>query len=153
MKTAQQWFDEYGASHQNHTNKLIHWICVPVIFWTVAALLFALPFPFFSHPLFGNWAAMIMIPVTLYYARMALSLGIGMALFSLFCLWLCAELSNAAWPLWQIAVAVFVLAWIGQFIGHHIEGKRPSFFKDLQFLLIGPAWLLGFVFRKLGIHY
>ena len=42
---------------------------------------------------------------------------------------------------------VFVLAWIGQFIGHLIEGKRPSFFKDLQFLLIGPAWLMAFVYR------
>jgi uncharacterized membrane protein YGL010W len=56
-------------------------------------------------------------------------------------------------PLWQICVAIFVLAWIGQFIGHAIEGKRPSFFKDLQFLMIGPMWLLALVYRRLGIRY
>jgi uncharacterized membrane protein YGL010W len=51
------------------------------------------------------------------------------------------------------AVIVFVLAWIGQFIGHLIEGKKPSFFEDVKFLMVGPAWLLGFVYRRLGIAY
>jgi uncharacterized membrane protein YGL010W len=54
---------------------------------------------------------------------------------------------------WKVSIVVFVIAWIGQFIGHSIEGKRPSFFKDLQFLLIGPLWLLSFVYRRLGIRY
>ena len=48
---------------------------------------------------------------------------------------------------------LFVLAWIGQFIGHKVEGKKPSFFKDLQFLLIGPAWLMSFVYRAAGLRY
>ena len=56
-------------------------------------------------------------------------------------------------PVWRSALVVFVVAWIGQFIGHKIEGKKPSFLQDLQFLLIGPAWLLGFIYRKLGIRY
>ena len=50
-------------------------------------------------------------------------------------------------------MAIFVLAWIGQFIGHKIEGEKPSFFEDLQFLLIGPDWLLGAIYQKLGIRY
>jgi uncharacterized membrane protein YGL010W len=58
-------------------------------------------------------------------------------------------MSNVFW--WSLGI--FVLAWIGQFIGHHVEGKKPSFFKDLQFLLIGPAWLLGFLFRLAGVRY
>ena len=45
----------------------------------------------------------------------------------------------------------FIVAWIGQFIGHKIEGKKPAFFKDLQFLLIGPVWLLSFIYNKLNI--
>ena len=52
-----------------------------------------------------------------------------------------------------IAAAVFVVAWIGQFIGHAIEGKKPSFFEDVKFLLVGPAWLLHFVYRRAGIRY
>ena len=55
--------------------------------------------------------------------------------------------------LWAICLGIFVVAWIFQFIGHKIEGKKPSFFKDLQFLMIGPAWLLGFVYRKIGLKY
>ncbi len=56
-------------------------------------------------------------------------------------------------PVWRSALVVFVVAWIGQFIGHKIEGKKPSFLQDLQFLLIGPVWLLGFIYRNLGIRY
>jgi uncharacterized membrane protein YGL010W len=52
-----------------------------------------------------------------------------------------------------VSIAIFVLAWIGQFIGHNIEGKKPSFFKDLQFLLIGPAWLLHFALKSMGLPY
>jgi uncharacterized membrane protein YGL010W len=60
---------------------------------------------------------------------------------------------HAPWPLWAISLALFVLAWIGQFYGHKVEGKKPSFLDDLQFLMIGPAWLMGFVYRRLGINY
>jgi uncharacterized membrane protein YGL010W len=45
-------------------------------------------------------------------------------------------------PLFYTSLLIFVVAWVGQFYGHHIEGKKPSFLKDLQFLLIGPAWVL-----------
>ena len=53
----------------------------------------------------------------------------------------------------KTSLIIFVIAWIGQFIGHKIEGKKPSFFEDIQFLLIGPAWLLSFIYNKLGIKY
>jgi uncharacterized membrane protein YGL010W len=56
-------------------------------------------------------------------------------------------------PVWQICLALFVLAWIGQFIGHKIEGKKPSFLKDVVFLLIGPAWLMSKVYKAAGQKY
>ena len=62
-------------------------------------------------------------------------------------------LDTLSWPLWLTCLVIFVIGWIGQFIGHAIEGKRPSFMKDIQFLLIGPLWLLGHLYRKLGIAY
>jgi uncharacterized membrane protein YGL010W len=55
--------------------------------------------------------------------------------------------------LWLTSVTIFAVAWIGQFIGHAIEGKRPSFLEDLQFLLIGPLWLLAAAYRKIGVSY
>ena len=53
----------------------------------------------------------------------------------------------------KVAFGIFVIAWIGQFIGHKIEGKKPSFLEDLQFLMVGPAWLLSFIYKKVGIKY
>jgi uncharacterized membrane protein YGL010W len=52
-----------------------------------------------------------------------------------------------------VSIVIFVAAWIGQFIGHIIEGRKPAFFEDVRSLLVGPAWLLGFVYRRLGIVY
>ena len=51
------------------------------------------------------------------------------------------------------SIIVFIFAWILQFLGHKIEGKKPSFFKDIQFLLIGPAWLLAFIYNSFKIKY
>lgn len=148
--------DEYGASHVNPVNKAIHWLCVPPIVWSVVALLWSIPFPWAVGsgivPL--NWAVLGLLPAQVYYFRLSRRLGSGLLLCGLALLWLSAVVeANAPWPLWLIALVVFVLAWIGQFVGHVFEGKRPSFFKDLQFLLIGPAWLLSFVYRKLNLAY
>lgn len=156
MRSAQSWFDEYGESHLNPVNKRIHWVCVPLIFWSVIALLWEIPVPavFFSVPFPLNWAVLVTIAVLIWYLALSTALAAGVFIFSALCLWLAWALDSwAARPLWLIAVIVFVGAWIGQFIGHQIEGKKPSFFQDVQFLLIGPAWLLGFIYRRFGIAY
>ena len=148
--------DEYGESHVNRLNKIIHWVCVPVIVWTVVALLWSIPFPFDIGsgivPL--NWAVIALVVAQIYYFRLSRRLGMGLLLYNLAMLWLTVVIERASpWPLWQVAVVVFVLAWIGQFIGHIFEGKRPSFFKDVQFLLIGPAWLMSFIYKKAGLAF
>jgi uncharacterized membrane protein YGL010W len=148
--------NEYGESHENRLNKLIHWICVPVIVWTVVALIWSIPFPWKigSGIVPVNWAVVALVLAQVYYFSLSRRLGMGLLLYNLAMLWLTAVIEQASpWPLWQVALAVFVLAWIGQFIGHIFEGKRPSFFKDVQFLLIGPAWLMSFVYRKIGYEY
>ena len=150
MRSVDSWLNEYGESHQNPTNKAIHWICVPLIVWTVTALIWEIPSPFSGV----NWAVVMAVAAMVWYVALSPKLSIGIGLFLAGCLALNAWLESAvAAPLWLIAVAVFIAAWIGQFIGHHIEGKKPSFFKDLQFLLVGPAWLMGFVYRKAGWSY
>jgi len=146
---------EYGESHRNPVNKLIHWVAVPVIAWTVLALLSELPTPAAFRPSWLiNWASLAAVAATLYYLTLSVPLAIGMALFSLLCFAVMAACrAGVALPLWQLALAVFVVAWIFQFVGHKIEGKKPSFFQDVQFLLIGPAWLLHYVYRLLGVRY
>jgi len=150
--------EEYGESHKNKTNKAIHWICVPLIFWTIVALLYSIPKTHLSSILgvniFSNWAGIALLLVTIYYLSLSKSLAIGMFLFSLMCIYLCEFIETYIQiPLWQTSLIVFVLAWIGQFYGHKIEGKKPSFLKDLQFLLIGPGWLLHFIYKRLEIKY
>jgi len=159
MERMQSLLDEYGQSHKNSTNKLIHWICVPLIFFSIVGLIWTIPHGVLNdltglESPFVNWASLLLILLLVYYVTLSVPLAFGMAAFGLLCLWAANTLSIAApWPLWSISVVIFILAWIGQFYGHKIEGKKPSFLKDLQFLLIGPAWLMHFIYKKLGIPY
>ena len=155
MKTVQQWFAEYGESHQNPTNKLIHWLAVPVIYFTVFGILWQIPMPF---SLFAEqqitWPLLLAVPALVFYFSLSFAIGLGMTIFTTLVVWLIRLYQAEVSPdIWVLSVALFVIAWVFQFIGHKIEGKKPSFFKDLQFLLIGPAWLLGFILRRLGVRY
>jgi len=95
-----------------------------------------------------------LILVLIYYVTLSLSLGLGMMLFSLLCLFLANTIVRLdVAPLWVVSLVIFVIAWVGQFYGHKVEGKKPSFLKDIQFLLIGPAWLMHFIYKRLGIPY
>ena len=133
--------EQYGETHQNPVNKAIHWVCVPLIMWSaLAALWVASPIAAYALITFA----------VIYYAIMSFPLALGMLAL--------AALMIAPLPwlgprvLW-IALGVFVAAWVGQFVGHAIEGRKPKFLQDLQFLLIGPAWLLQFVYRAAGIRF
>lgn len=160
MRKIDQLLIEYGESHQNHTNKLIHWICVPLIFLSIIGMIWSVPNGFLSS--LGdsgtyelvNWATICLTLVLLYYLMLSVPLFIGMLLvIALFISAVYALDQIQAVPLWAISLIIFLIAWVGQFYGHKIEGKKPSFFKDLQFLLIGPAWLMHFIFKKLQIPY
>jgi uncharacterized membrane protein YGL010W len=155
MRSVQDWLDEYGESHRNPTNKTIHWVCVPLIVLSLIALLWELPVParFPEISPLMNWGTLFMLAALVYYFLLSFSLALGMAVFTGGIILAVHWLDGFAIPLWQIALSIFVLAWIGQFIGHKIEGERPSFFKDIQFLMIGPLWLLAQPYRKLKIPY
>ena len=141
MRKVDELFARYGESHRHPVNEAIHWICVPLITWSVLAALWA------ASPV----AAYIAIGLAVaFYAWLSVQIAVGMlALFALMLYPLLLLGSNAL----IVAVGVFVLAWIGQFVGHAIEGRKPSFLDDVKFLLVGPAWLLGFAYRRLGIAY
>jgi uncharacterized membrane protein YGL010W len=159
MRRIDALLSEYGESHQNETNKAIHWICVPLIFFSVIGLIASIPSGIVQSLMgegnpYANWATVILVLVIVYYASLSIFLTIGMMLFSALCLFLINTIAqmNIA-PLWLLCIIIFAVAWIGQFYGHKVEGKKPSFLKDVQFLLIGPAWLMHFVYKKIGIPY
>jgi uncharacterized membrane protein YGL010W len=155
MRTVNEWLGEYGASHQNPTNKLLHWICVPPIVLAVMGLARSLPVPaaFSELSAWLNWATLVVLAALVYYFVLSWSLAAGLSIAFVVLLLITQGLARLPWPLWLTSLTLFIVAWVGQFVGHAIEGKRPSFFKDLQFLLIGPLWLLAALYRKLRLPY
>jgi uncharacterized membrane protein YGL010W len=154
MRSIQEWLDEYALSHQNSTNKGIHWICVPLIAWSIVLLLTSIPVPSTFKLYNLNWAWIASSLAIIWYFFLSTSLAIGMTIFLGALNYLSAQVQQTtSYPVWTIGVSIFVIAWIGQFFGHHIEGKKPSFLKDLQFLLIGPLWLMHFIYNKIGLKY
>jgi uncharacterized membrane protein YGL010W len=154
MPDIQVLLDEYGESHKNPVNKAIHWICVPAIVLSLLGLIWSIPFPVdYSIAILPvNWATLFITAAMVYYFRLSVTLALGMFMVTAVLLgagYLIA--TNTGLPLWISSLIIFAVAWIGQFWGHKIEGKKPSFLKDVQFLLIGPVWLLSFIYKKLGI--
>lgn len=133
---------QYSESHLNHTNEIIHFVCVPVIVFTLLGLVWAI------HPLA---ALAVTIASLLYYFQLSKPFAVGMLLMSALFLAVLAALPPAT--VLPLSIAIFVLAWVGQFIGHKIEGKKPSFLDDLRFLLIGPLFVLSFLYRRLNVAY
>jgi uncharacterized membrane protein YGL010W len=144
----------YSEDHRNPTNILIHWICVPFIVWTVVAALWTIPVPAaLGRP--GFWAGVAMFASLAFYIRLSKPLAFAMlAVYVVMGLITEALFRSlgASGLLW-LAGMVFVIAWIAQFIGHNIEGRRPAFFTDLVYLLIGPLWIVAKILRRVGIAY
>jgi uncharacterized membrane protein YGL010W len=147
MKTAKEYFDEYAESHQNKTNQSLHYICVPLIFFSIIGLLMSIPAtPIkntinLSNPLLENWAVIVALVILIFYMRLGFWYLIEMLfviLISIIANFLLGNMINLLYT----SITIFVLAWAGQFYGHKIEGKKPSFLKDLEFLLIGPLWVI-----------
>ncbi|MGC1549525.1 MAG: Mpo1-like protein [Rhodanobacter sp.] len=152
MRTMQNWLDSYSGDHQNPINQRLHWICVPPIVWSVIALLWTVPVPAeFARQ--GAWAVLAIVLSFFWYWKHSHRLGMTLLLAFAVLALISAGLFNllGAANLRWLAVAVFVVAWVGQFIGHKYEGRRPSFLTDLSYLLIGPAWLMEKLLRKLGM--
>ncbi len=152
MKTLEDWLDAYAVSHQNKTNKLIHYFCVPAIYFSIVGLLMSIPIGVLSKvnindPIIVNWAVVVLIPVFIFYARLSIKVAILILFFSAICVFINYQIAIIA-NLWVVSVVIFAIAWVFQFYGHHLEGKKPSFLKDIQFLLIGPAWILDALFKK-----
>ncbi|ROS05757.1 putative membrane protein YGL010W [Sinobacterium caligoides] len=150
MRSAESWFSEYGESHRNRVNQLIHKVAVPAIYFSIAGLLWALPQMSWMQPYaWLNWATLILVLVMVFYATLGLRFFVALLLFSLACVAAIAWLAVETALLWQLSLAIFIVAWVLQFVGHKIEGVKPSFFKDILFLLVGPAWVFDGLWRAI----
>ena len=119
MRTVHQWLNEYGDSHRNDTNKALHWICVPVILWSVVGLLWTLPIPHSMRTIGPgvNWGSVAIAGALAYYAVLSVPLTLGVLPLLLAMFWSITLLDRAEFPpVWTLCALSFVLAWIGQFM-------------------------------------
>ncbi|MFK2893231.1 DUF962 domain-containing protein [Dyella flagellata] len=147
-----EWLASYSQDHQHPINRVLHWICVPLIVWSALALLWTAPVPVsLLRP--GAWAVFAIVLAFAWYWKRSHRLGaallIALAILALICAWLWEPLGpmRMRW----LAAGVFAVAWVGQFVGHLFEGRRPSFFTDLAYLLVGPAWLMDKLLNRIGL--
>lgn len=152
QRSMREWLDSYSQDHQHPINRLLHWICVPLIVWSALALLWTVPVPAsLLRP--GAYAVFAIVLAFAWYWKRSRRLGaallIALAILALICA-LVFEPLGPAHMRW-LALGVFAVAWIGQFIGHLFEGRRPSFFTDLAYLLVGPAWLMDKLLNRIGL--
>jgi uncharacterized membrane protein YGL010W len=139
MKTRTQWFDLYGQSHQNKTNIIIHKIAVPIIYLSVIGFIYSIP------GLIGDVILSLSIAVAMmFYFKLNKRLGLYMCIYTLLSFLI---IKNTMPYTLEVSITMFIIAWVFQFVGHKIEGKKPSFFDDLSFLLIGPAWVFKDLFK------
>ncbi|MBX2996344.1 MAG: DUF962 domain-containing protein [Bdellovibrionaceae bacterium] len=141
MKRLETYLSEYAESHQNPVNIKLHNLCVPAIMWSLLGFAYT-----FGLTEGLTLAHAITFAALVYYAffenvRVVLAMtAMTLVMFATF-----PWIPQLRW----VSLFVFVLAWIGQFYGHKVEGKKPSFFQDLLFLLIGPVWVLSKLFPAL----
>lgn len=153
MRSIERLLMQYGESHQNKTNVIIHAIAVPSIYLVTLGLLWSIPTPDAIAHFDITWAHIIAIPVLYYYFSLSGPIGAAMTLLTIACFGVVNVLAHFDISVWKFSLALFVLMWVLQFVGHKIEGKKPSFFEDLRFLLVGPAWWWVHWLKRMNISY
>ena len=151
MKTLEQNLSQYAAYHRDSRNILTHFVGVPLIVLAVVVLL-SRP----SYVLFGlamspaTWAALAAI---VYYVLLDRRLGIVMALFLQFCVWVGMALAAQSTATWLgFGIGLFVLGWVIQFVGHYFEGRKPAFVDDIMGLVIGPLFVAAELAFLMGLR-
>jgi uncharacterized membrane protein YGL010W len=153
MRTIEKLLLQYSESHQNKTNVLIHAIAVPSIYFVTLGLIWAIPVPDFIADFNVTWAHILAIPILFYYFKLSGPIGAAMTLLTIACFGGINLIAYYGVSVWLFCLSLFIVMWILQFIGHKIEGKKPSFLDDLRFLLVGPAWWWMHWLKRLNISY
>jgi uncharacterized membrane protein YGL010W len=139
MRSKEDWFSLYAKSHTHPLNILIHKIFVPLIMLSLLGLLWSVPSPVDGCRIL-NWSFLLSVLSLVFYYRLGFKIFVLMSIqFSLMLTFI--YYFEKTGVLLLSSLVIFIFSWIAQFIGHKIEGKKPSFFEDLQFLLIGPVWV------------
>lgn len=145
MRDIATYFADYAAYHRTRGNKLFHRIGIPLIVLSGLGMLARVGAPVGGLRIDASML-LIAVSMVVYLAlewRLALlMLAVSIAFY----------FAGAALPMW-VNVALFVLGWIFQFIGHSVyEHRQPAFLKNGLHLLVGPLWILNDVVPVVGVR-
>jgi uncharacterized membrane protein YGL010W len=154
-------FDKYSASHQNKVNKVINWICVPVIVFALLGFTTAIPFPHLGflgqYNVYINWTSILIALSIYFYLKISPVLSYLMLFIEFAMSYGVIQLDewqkSGGPALGELSLALLIIALTAQFIGQKIEGKRYSLANSVKFQFYGPVWLLSLILRRLSIKY
>jgi uncharacterized membrane protein YGL010W len=155
MSNADPWLERYERDHTHTINRVLHWMCVPVIVVGIVGLLWSVPVPSVlrdASPVL-NWGTFFLMAAVVYYFILSITLAIGMLPFVVLIAAAVSWLDRLDTPLWLISATVFAVAGAGQLIGHAFERRSVSLFSDLNFVMIGPLWIIASIYQRLRIPY
>lgn len=144
MQKLNDLLSEYASSHQNPSNIIIHKLCVPAIMFSFIGLLKLVSFSL--GPLELNLAYVVMTLSMLYYLFLSFKYSAFMLVIFSVLYWMTSFFDSLE-KSYLLYLAIFIISWVFQFVGHKIEGKKPSFLTDIFFLLIGPLWVVKKLFK------
>ena len=153
-KPITDWLDEYSYYHKNNKNKIIHWFCIPLIMFSLFGLLSLIKFDLTILGISLDLSHISILAASYFYLRLSIKISIGLIVFISPLIFIINIMNNlnSTKILFCTYLSIFIISWVFQFIGHKIEGKKPAFAKDMKFLLIGPAWMIAFLYKKLKIR-
>ena len=147
MRTVSEFLNEYGKTHRHPSNQRIHFLCVPIILMSTLAFGWPLSLAMLGQE--AVWAPYVnvttvasMLLLLAFYARLGRRVVMAMTVYLAISIAVIMAVETSSLPLIWTAVIAWVAAWALQFVGHNIEGAKPSFADDLVFLLIGPLFVL-----------
>lgn len=155
LKLADRWFDEFDAAHAPDGIGAWHWLTLPVAVLGFVGMLWYAPVPraFVDSTPALNWGALFLMATVVYYFIVSITLAAGALPFVVLTIAALSWLDQFDFPVGRICASLFLLAWLGQCALHRLRGGRPSCTRELQLLMIGPLWMLGKLYRRLGIPY
>ncbi len=155
MSETDSWLARYEANHTDLSNPVVYWAAVPMVVIGTVGLLWSLPIPveFYEISPFLNWGSAFLIAATIYYFIISLSIAIGMLPFMLGLASLQIWLTASQFPAQGVSIGLLVAGTVGLWLGRRGSGQIRGLLQDLQLMMIGPAWLLSVIYRRLGIPY
>jgi len=153
MSETDGWLKLYEDTHQDLTYPVIFWAAVPMVVLGTVGIMWTLPIPdeFFDISPLLNWGTAFLMAAAVYYFIISVSLAIGMLPFFIGIAAIQTWLVQSDFSPLRVSIGLFVAGVIGLWMGHRNKSSLRPVLQDLQLMMIGPAWLLSVLYRRIGI--